>query len=92
VLTTARSLPLGVRFPTFLILDEFQRFVGPDLEPAIPEVRQLGIKLVLSHQSLSQLKRGDIDLTNLIFPMPEPHDFWSAGRRRRSARARTSFA
>jgi hypothetical protein len=67
VLATARSLPLGVRYPTYLLLDEFQRFVGRDLESAIPEVRQLGIKLLLSHQSLSQLKRGDTDLTSLIF-------------------------
>lgn len=67
VLSTARSLPLGVRYPTFLFLDEFQRFVGPDIEAAIPEVRQLGIKLVLSHQSLAQLERGDVDLTALIF-------------------------
>jgi len=67
VLTTARSLRVGERFPTYLFLDEFQRFVGPDIESAIPEVRQLGIKLLLSHQSFSQLKRGDHDLTNMIF-------------------------
>jgi hypothetical protein len=64
---TARSLPIGVRYPTYLFLDEFQRFIGPDIEAAIPEVRQLGIRLVLSHQSLSQLKRGDQDLTSMIF-------------------------
>lgn len=67
VLTTARSLPLGVRYPTYLFLDEFQRFVGPDVESAIPEMRQLGVKLILSHQSFSQLERGDTDLTSLIF-------------------------
>lgn len=67
VLTSARSLPLGVRYPTYLFLDEFQRFVGPDVESAIPEMRQLGVKLILSHQSFSQLKRGDTDLTSLIF-------------------------
>ena len=67
VLTTARSLPMTERYPTYLILDEFQRFVGPDLEAAIQEVRQLGIRLVLSHQSFSQLKRGDTDLSSLIW-------------------------
>ena len=30
-------------------------------------MRQLGVKLILSHQSFSQLKRGDTDLTSLIF-------------------------
>jgi hypothetical protein len=67
VLSVARSLPLGIRYPTYLVLDEFQRFVGPDIEMAIPEVRQLGIKMILSHQSFSQLKRGDLDLTSMIF-------------------------
>lgn len=67
VLATARSLPVGIRYPTNLVLDEFQNFVGPDLDMALPEVRQLGIKLMLSHQSLSQLKRGDYDLTSMIF-------------------------
>lgn len=67
VLSNARSLPLGVRYPTFLLLDEFQNFVGPDLESALPEVRQLGIRLILSHQSFSQLKRGDYDLTSMIW-------------------------
>lgn len=30
-------------------------------------MRQLGIKLILGHQSLAQLKRGDLDLTTMIF-------------------------
>jgi hypothetical protein len=67
VLSVARSVPLGTRYSTYLILDEFQRFVGPDIEAAIPEVRQLGVKLLLSHQSFSQLKRGEYDLTSLIW-------------------------
>jgi TraM recognition site of TraD and TraG len=67
VLTSARSLPRGVRYPTYLLLDEFQNFVGPDIDAALPEVRQLGIRLLLSHQSFSQLKRGDYDLTSMIF-------------------------
>lgn len=67
VLSTARSLPLGVRYPTYMLLDEFQNFVGPDLEAALPEVRQLGIRLILSHQSFSQLERGEYDLTSMIW-------------------------
>ena len=67
VLSNARSLPLGVRYPTYLLLDEFQNFVGPDLEAALPEVRQLAIRLILSHQSFSQLERGDYDLTSMIW-------------------------
>ena len=67
VLATARSLPRGIRYPTYLVLDEFQNFVGPDIESALPEVRQLGLRLLLSHQGFSQLKRGDYDLTAMIF-------------------------
>jgi len=67
VLATARSLEPWERNNTFLLLDEFQRFVGTDIEEALPEVRQLGVHLLLAHQSFSQLERGDHDLTNMIF-------------------------
>lgn len=67
VLATARGLMPWQRRPTYLLLDEFQRFVGPDLEEALPEVRQLQLRLILAHQSFSQLIRGDQDLTTLIF-------------------------
>jgi TraM recognition site of TraD and TraG/Helicase HerA, central domain len=67
ILETARCLPRLERYPTYLFLDEFQNFVGPDIEDALPEVRQLGIKFLLSHQSMSQLERGPYDLTQMIF-------------------------
>jgi hypothetical protein len=60
---TQRSEP----FPTYVFLDEFQNFVSPDLVDMLPAVRQLGLRMVLSHQSFTQLKRGDIDLSALIF-------------------------
>lgn len=66
-LAAARSLPRSVRYPTYLWLDEFQRLVTPDFEYAIPEVRQLGIRLVLAHQSFSQLRTESVDLTSLIW-------------------------
>jgi hypothetical protein len=67
ILATLRSLPWGVRFPVYMWLDEFQRFVGRDIEEAIPEVRQLGGRMVFSHQSFSQLVQGDTDLSSLIW-------------------------
>lgn len=66
-LAAARSQPRTERYPTYLWLDEFQRMVTPDIGYAIPEVRQLGIRLILAHQSFSQLKTKDTDLTSLIF-------------------------
>ncbi len=66
ILETARNLPPEIVKSTILCMDEFQNYVGNDLLEAIPEVRQRGIELILAHQSLSQLKRGDIDLTSII--------------------------
>lgn len=67
ILAVMRSLPPGMRYPAYMWLDEFQRFVGPDMEEAIPEVRQLGLRLILSHQSFSQLERNGADLTSIIW-------------------------
>ena len=53
--------------PTYILLDEFQNFGGPDIYDAIPTVRQQGVRLILSHQSFSQLEQGDIDLSGLIW-------------------------
>ncbi len=67
VIQTAMGLTPEQVDPTYLILDEFQNFVGPDLFNALPLVRQLGLRLILAHQSFSQLVRGDIDLTSIIW-------------------------
>lgn len=67
IIATIRSLMPDVKHQTFLFLDEFQNFVGPDVESALPEMRQMGLNLILSHQSLSQLVRGDYDMTRMIF-------------------------
>ncbi len=67
VFSVARSLRPRQRQDTLLVLDEFQRFISRDLELALAESRQLKTRLILSHQSLSQLKGRDVDLTSLIF-------------------------
>lgn len=53
--------------PTYVVMDEFQKFVGVDIEDAIPTVRQMGLRLLLAHQSFSQLERSDVDLTQMIW-------------------------
>ncbi|WP_197439972.1 TraM recognition domain-containing protein [Calycomorphotria hydatis] len=53
--------------PTYIVMDEFQNYVSPDVEEALPTVRQMGLRLILAHQSFSQLEREDIDLTNMIW-------------------------
>ncbi|HUY33186.1 MAG TPA: type IV secretion system DNA-binding domain-containing protein [Pirellulales bacterium] len=80
ILATVRGMPIGVRYPTYLLLDEFQNFVGPDVESALPELRNLGLRMILSHQSLSQLRRGDYDMTNIIFQAQSRMIFGVQGR------------
>ncbi len=53
--------------PTYIVMDEFQRYVGVDIEDALPTVRQMGLRLILAHQSFSQLEREDVDLTQMIW-------------------------
>ena len=53
--------------PTYLLLDECQMFVSPDIEDALPTCRQMGLRLILAHQSFSQLQQGDIDMSNIIW-------------------------
>ncbi len=67
ILETAMSMPRELVRPTYILLDEFQSFIGPDVYDAIPTVRQQGIRLILSHQSFSQLEQGEVDLTGLIW-------------------------
>jgi len=79
ILATARSLPIGIRYPTYIFLDEFQRFCGPDIEEAIPEVRQQGLRLNCSHQSFSQLIRGTSDLSSIIWQLQNRIIFGAQG-------------
>ncbi len=67
IMESAMSMPSNVVRPTYVLLDEFQQFIGPDIYDAIPTVRQKGIRLILSHQSFSQLEKGEVDLTGLIW-------------------------
>jgi hypothetical protein len=78
-LAAARSQTIPGAYPTYLLLDEFQNFVGPDIESALPEVRQLGIRLILSHQSFAQLQRGEHDLTTMIWQAQSRMIFGVAG-------------
>ena len=53
--------------PTYILLDEFQRYVSVDIENALPTVRQMGLRLILAHQSFAQLDRGDLNLEQMIW-------------------------
>ncbi|KAA1258582.1 AAA-like domain protein [Rubripirellula obstinata] len=53
--------------PTYVLLDEFQKYVSPDIEDAIPTVRQNGLRLMLAHQSFAQLEQESVDLQQMIW-------------------------
>lgn len=53
--------------PTYVLLDEFQKYVSVDIEDALPTVRQMGLRLILAHQSFAQLGREDVDLEQMIW-------------------------
>lgn len=53
--------------PTYVVMDEFQKYVSVDIEDALPTVRQMGLRLILAHQSFAQLEREDVDLTQMIW-------------------------
>jgi hypothetical protein len=67
IIRTAMNMSPAEVDPTYVLLDEFERFVSIDLYDALPTVRQMGLRLILAHQSLAQLLRGDIDMTGLIW-------------------------
>ena len=71
VLETANRLSTtegrSVVEPTYVLMDEFQSFVGTDVEQALPTVRQMGLRFILAHQSFAQLEREDVDLTQMIW-------------------------
>lgn len=65
--------------PTYLFLDEFQRYLNPDIADALPTVRQKGLRLLLAHQSFDQLEKGDVDLTSMIWQARSRFIFANSG-------------
>ena len=64
----ARSQPPEERPDTYLCLDEVQKALqGPDIQSALPELRQKKVRLLMFNQSISQLKNDAVDMTSIIF-------------------------
>jgi hypothetical protein len=53
--------------PTYILMDEFQKYVSIDIEDALPTVRQMGLRMILAHQSFAQLDREDVNLEQMIW-------------------------
>lgn len=67
IVQSARNLPRDIVNPTMLVLDEFQNFVSEEMYNTLPETRQLGLQLLLSHQSFSQLWQGEVDMRGIVW-------------------------
>ena len=52
--------------PFYLYLDEFQNFVTRDIGEAVTQVRKFGLRFVLSHQLLKQLRDPDADVLDEV--------------------------
>lgn len=54
--------------PIYVAIDEFHRYVSPDMEYALATTRQMNVRLILANQSYAQLaKRQDLALEQLIW-------------------------
>lgn len=60
------SMKLMLKRPYFLILDEFQHYLTPDIVGSFDETRKAGLRLVVAHQRFGQL-RGEEDVADAIF-------------------------
>jgi hypothetical protein len=64
LLISTFAKPKAKRKPFFLICDEFERFVTPDMAEILDGGRKFDVHLVLAHQHLQQLKQGDLKVYN----------------------------
>ena len=59
IMRLAYSRPKDRRRPCFVIIDEFQNFLTPDIASALDTLRGFGVYFILAHQNLEQLKQDD---------------------------------
>lgn len=50
----------------YLFIDEFQQVVSQDLEIVLRQARSHGIAAILANQTLSDLKKGSVDITSTV--------------------------
>lgn len=62
----ASSRPQGKRRPFFIMADEFQRFITPDIADSLDRLRGFGIYFILSHQNRGQVEKEDPYLLDSI--------------------------
>ncbi|MBS1816554.1 MAG: TraM recognition domain-containing protein [Acidobacteria bacterium] len=59
----AAGLPV---VPTYVFIDEFQRIAGENFKVILQQARSLGIGVILSNQSMADLKTADVDLRSTV--------------------------
>lgn len=61
-----QSLPQEERKPYFLYVDEFQNFATPSMTDILSGARKYKLGLILAHQDLAQLQKGDSELASAV--------------------------
>lgn len=62
----SRDEDAAKRKPFFVIIDEFQNYVSPDIPDILDECRKFGLHLILSHQRLAHLQKEDRDVYSAV--------------------------
>jgi len=62
----SRDEDVAKRKPFFVIIDEFQNYVSPDIPDILDECRKFGLHLILSHQRLAHLQKEDRDVYSAV--------------------------
>ena len=65
-LLTAAYKRKGTKHPVYLVIDEFQMLVSEDISVVLEQARSMGIYVILSNQSPSQLKKVGADVLSSI--------------------------
>ena len=66
LLTAALFLSGGRRHQVYCFIDEFQEIAGANIGVILRQARQFDVSMLLSNQSLSDLDRGGVKLTNTL--------------------------
>ncbi len=66
LLTAAADREPGTGNRVYTFIDEFQRIQSADLDIFLQQARSYGISCLLAHQSISDLKNNDFDISDIV--------------------------
>src|SRR5258708_13626106 len=70
IATSRQNMAASDRKPFYLYVDEFHNFITPSLAAILSGARKYNLGLILAHQELHQLTRGDSDVASAVISNP----------------------